>query len=313
MASLDFKEIAAANEGSGRQDSFELFARDALAVLGFTILIDPSRGADGGKDLIVEERRVGPLSETRFKWLVSCKHFAHSGKSVSPQDELNVLERVKAAQCRGFLGFYSTLPSAGLRDLIGVQTDIDVKLLDHEEIERRLLESLEGRLLINRFFPASCKSMKQAPAELYVQRDPIICEYCGKELLNPPSGIWVLWRTQDRHGKAHYLDMHFACKGDCDDAIESMVHARHAARGYISSGWDDVQDMQVPTVFITKVMGLMDDLNKGNRFEPEALRKMKRLLSASFLHVSRPLTAEDQDTIANLREIPLWLGGLGPP
>lgn len=108
MARLDFKEIPPADKASGRQDAFELFARDALEVLGFTILLYPFRGPDGGKDLVIEEHRVGPLSDTRFKWLVSCKHLAHSGNSVTPDLERNVIERVKSAGCHGFLGFYST-------------------------------------------------------------------------------------------------------------------------------------------------------------------------------------------------------------
>ena len=52
---LDFKEIPQANKGGGLQDTFELFARDFLAYLGYRIVEDPDRGADGKRDLIVEE------------------------------------------------------------------------------------------------------------------------------------------------------------------------------------------------------------------------------------------------------------------
>ena len=51
---LDFKEIPQANLGSGLQDTFELFARDFLSYLGYRIIQDPDRGADGKKDLIVD-------------------------------------------------------------------------------------------------------------------------------------------------------------------------------------------------------------------------------------------------------------------
>ena len=44
---LDFKEIPEANRGTGLQDTFELFARDFLAFMGFRIVQDPDRGADG--------------------------------------------------------------------------------------------------------------------------------------------------------------------------------------------------------------------------------------------------------------------------
>lgn len=191
-------------------------------------MLDPSRGADGGKDLVVGEQRVGPLSETRIKWLVSCKHFAHSGRSVTPGDELNVVERVKAAGCDGFLGFYSTLPSTGLQNLVGGQPGIEVCLLDHESIERRLLGSVKGHDVVKRYFPASYTRIKPQPANLYGPVEPICCESCGKDLLEPPSGIWVLWRGEPEAGKVgdHYIDMHFTCKGACDVRVESRVRAR---------------------------------------------------------------------------------------
>lgn len=59
MAALDFKEIPEAHLGGGLQDAFELFARDFLVLLGYKVLEAPSRGADGGKDLVVVERRSG--------------------------------------------------------------------------------------------------------------------------------------------------------------------------------------------------------------------------------------------------------------
>lgn len=61
------------------------------------------RGADLGKDLVVEEARFGVLGESVVRWLVSCKHFAHSGRAVSPDDERNIRERVEAHKCHGFL------------------------------------------------------------------------------------------------------------------------------------------------------------------------------------------------------------------
>jgi hypothetical protein len=55
MAILDYREIPEAGKASGQQDTFELFARDLLELLNFKVLQGPGRGADGGKDLVVEE------------------------------------------------------------------------------------------------------------------------------------------------------------------------------------------------------------------------------------------------------------------
>lgn len=114
MAILDFKEIPEANKATGIQDTFELFARDFFDYLPYKSIGEPDRGADAGKDILVEETRTGVGGETKIKWLISCKHKAHSGKSVTPSDEGDIRDRVEANDCQGFIGFYSTLPSSGL-------------------------------------------------------------------------------------------------------------------------------------------------------------------------------------------------------
>ena len=86
---LDFKEIPEAHIANGKQDTFEMFARDFFETFGFIIEEGPDRGADGGRDLIIKEKRLGILGETEIKWLVSCKHKAHSGNSVLSTDEQN--------------------------------------------------------------------------------------------------------------------------------------------------------------------------------------------------------------------------------
>jgi hypothetical protein len=134
MPTLNFTEISQANKTNGEQDKFELFARDVLACLGFKIVEGPGRGADLGKDLVVEEARFGVLGESVIRWLVSCKHFAHSGRAVSPDDERNIRERVEAHKCQGFMGFYSTLPTSALTELCR-RLPLEISFMDSEFIE----------------------------------------------------------------------------------------------------------------------------------------------------------------------------------
>lgn len=82
MSVLDFKEIPGGNLAGGDSDMFELFARDFLSFLGYEIDEHPSRGPDGGKDLIVRETRKGIGGETSIRWLVSCKHWVRPGKAI---------------------------------------------------------------------------------------------------------------------------------------------------------------------------------------------------------------------------------------
>jgi hypothetical protein len=130
--------------------------------------------------------------------------------------------------------------------------------------------------------------------------------------LDPPSGIWVLWHASRETVEGHsYVDFHFACKGECDRMMEARIRARHAARGRVYSGWDDIPDLTIPTVFIKKVMAVINGLAGGDQYESEALDKLKTLLLSTFPSVSRHLTDEDQDKIRWLQRIPSYLGGMG--
>jgi hypothetical protein len=313
VPTLDFKEIPEANSGSGLQDTFELFSRDFLQHLDLKVVEEPGRGADGGKDLIVEEQRNGAIGTSTIRWLVSCKHFAHSGRSVGGNDEINILERVSAAGCSGFFGFYSTIPSAALNTLLK-SGKIETRILDHEAIEHALLRSPSGRQLAERYFPLSSQRLKPIPAQLFDEMPEIRCEYCGKHLLDPPSGIYVMWRATEAEfsstARDHYVDLHFSCKGHCDEEIEQNVRQRHNLVRLVNS-WDDITDMCTPTVYIRHVMSIINDLHAESRYETEPFEKLKQLFIAIFPHVSRHMNHTDDVLMARLRRIPSELGGMG--
>lgn len=160
MPQLDFKEIAQGNISNGEQDSFELFAREFMELLGYEVLSGPDRGSDLGRDIIVQEARTGISGGTTLiKWLVSCKHKAHSGTSVGLTDEQNIMDRVDTHGCHGFIGFYSTLPASSLtRMLEGFKSkrpNFEFQILDKEKIEGILLRTGPGLGIAQRFFPNS--------------------------------------------------------------------------------------------------------------------------------------------------------------
>jgi hypothetical protein len=156
MSILNFEEIPQANHANGKQDEFELFARDFFAYLGYQIISEPDRGQDGGKDILIQEIRKGIAGETKLLWLVSCKHFAHSksGKSVGVDDEINISDRVRAFKCQGFIGFYSTVVSSGLNARLADLVDA-FKVYHRGNIEEALLRDQEGMTIARRYFPKS--------------------------------------------------------------------------------------------------------------------------------------------------------------
>ena len=158
---IDFKEIPKANSSAGNQDTYELFFRDFLELLGYEIIGIPSRGADGGLDIKVKETRTGIGGKTDFYWLVSCKHFAHSKNSVSPSVEQNIYDRLMSNDCQGFIGFYSSVVSSGLKNVLdGLANKISYQIFDNEKIEDSIVGISRMENLFLRYFPSSYEKWK---------------------------------------------------------------------------------------------------------------------------------------------------------
>jgi hypothetical protein len=264
--------------------------------------------------LIVEEIRAGIAGETRVKWLVSCKHKAHSGASVTPDDELDIHDRVRTNDCKGFLGFYSTLPSSGLATKLNASgLPFEVQVYDSEKIEKQLLSSLKGASLAQRFFPSSWSRWKKdhpTPAKIFRDEPELRCAYCSKSLLTPkPHGIVVVWTLLwDKESTKKELTeyVYWCCKGKCDNALKS----RYYNKGLIDR-WEDIQDLVIPIAYIRWVMVMLNELHSRATYSKEALENSKELLLNLFPLVSRDMTDAEKDRIKSLGMIPHYLGGWG--
>jgi hypothetical protein len=112
MQSIDLTEIPRASHGSPPGEAFEHFARAFLGALGLEVVEGPDRGADDGRDLIVVE--TSGITSAKRRWFVSAKHYAHDGRAVGVDDEINIIDRIAHFQADGLIAFYSTIPSSGL-------------------------------------------------------------------------------------------------------------------------------------------------------------------------------------------------------
>lgn len=151
MARLRFEEIEPASPPSKDTDQFEKFSKIFFeSVLKCKVIKGPSRGADGGVDLL-----VGCSTE---KWLVSCKHYARSGNSVGRSDEEDIVDRLHEHGADVFVGFYSTIASSALEQKLERLRDrkgIKFKIFNSADIESHLLDSTPGIVLAKRYFPSS--------------------------------------------------------------------------------------------------------------------------------------------------------------
>jgi hypothetical protein len=201
MAALDFTEIPSAQSGPDR-DRFELFAREFLLAEGFRVVEQPDRGADSGRDIIVEEDRLGPGGASVVRWLVSCKHKVHSGGSVTPGDEQNIRDRLGTHRCQGFVAFYSTLPSSGLGQTLGaLRPTYEYLQLDGEAIERKLLDSPRGRVLAARYMPKSFNRWMQASQAALASSVPVDRkEARTASSCDRPTRTWIQPKLKQQSG-----------------------------------------------------------------------------------------------------------------
>jgi hypothetical protein len=292
---IDFTEIPF------DRDDWELFSRDLLQAIGLHIETPPDRGSDHGRDLLVTETLSGEIGNMRLRWLVSCKHFAHSCRSVTEKDEQNLLERVRGFKADGFIGIYSTLASSGLNhrlEQLRANQDIkDYKIIDHREVESKLVTVGYSSLLM-RYFPKSYKSIK--PMHLlcsdYI---PLECAYCRKDLLKALfaeklSGIVVPVSS----GNERVVTKVFcACKGRCDEILSKRYEEKDSI-----TGWLEISDLIIPAEFLAKVFSLMNQLRCGKSYTDDAYREMKNILAAIAQKVFRAMTEEGWQRVDGLRD-----------
>lgn len=163
---IDFKEIPCSNSNILDQDIFEKFARDFFKSIGYEIESEPARGADGGIDIKVSQL----IDNKKFYWLVSCKHNAHTGKSVTKSIETDLIDRIEQHNCNGFIGFYSTIANQSLSNsLEKIKNKFPYQLFDNEKIESHIVGISQQETIFLRYFPKSYAKWK----DLYYYTEPI--------------------------------------------------------------------------------------------------------------------------------------------
>jgi hypothetical protein len=149
---LDFTELPP--DGN----DFELLTRELLFKLGLRPFWS-GKGPDGGRDLVCDEPRQSVIVPDSRRWLVQCKHNAHSGSSVGIDALDNVVDSCTHHAADGYLLVCSTHPSAKVVErLEGISRSTQGRLVatywDAVAIERLLLTPTLWPIA-QRFFPTS--------------------------------------------------------------------------------------------------------------------------------------------------------------
>lgn len=129
----------------------------------------------------------------QYGWSVASIR-AHSGKSVTPDDETNISDRLGQFKANGFIGFYSTLASSGLNARLDSYNDrYKIQIFDKEKIEAFILNHKRYELF-RRYFPVSYKAWLETeirPQKYWQYINLLIVLYVDKIYWIPSTQIMV--------------------------------------------------------------------------------------------------------------------------
>jgi len=98
-------------------EDFELLCEDLLQAMGFTIEAKVARGPDLGKDIIAVWTVPDPAGFSEaHRYLVECKHYAQSGKSVKEADIGSPIQCMGTHNCDRYILITSTVPAEKTRN-----------------------------------------------------------------------------------------------------------------------------------------------------------------------------------------------------
>ena len=149
---IDFRELSP--DGT----DFELMMRDLLQRQGLEVYWS-GKGPDGGKDLICIERIEGLFKPSTRRWVVQCKHKAHSNHSVGAEEIIDICGICKANNARGYMLACTTQPSSALItkfDLTEANGDISIAFWDGKKIEHELMKP-QNWDIAEQYFPNSVR------------------------------------------------------------------------------------------------------------------------------------------------------------
>jgi len=180
-------------------EEWEFFAIDFLADNGFSIINYPSRGIDGGSDGIVKYNNI--------TYIVSCKHYFNSGKSIGTDTEQSILDRVYQHNANGFIGFYSTLLSSSLQNRLNqLENKINILIYD-KNIISDYLPRISSFILHKYGLPNQFKYVLNVSKEEY---EPLNCLVCNRDILDDNNiSFSMALITRNNNNELEYL---YGCK-----------------------------------------------------------------------------------------------------
>lgn len=137
--------------------------------------------------------------------------------------------------------------------------------------------------------------MKKKPVRIFSDDPELKCEQCCKNLLdNTAQGNYIVFKSETDGGK--YSCIKYACKEH-----DSVVTRNAKKKSLMDTGWDDVDDMLIPTIWIQKLMAFMNELYTSHQnISKEYFEDVKKLFLNTYPYVAREITKEELERVNQL-------------
>lgn len=254
------------------------------------------------------------IRDDKRKWVVSCKHYAHSGNSIGDKDEIDVMGRVRKFKASGFMAFYSTLPSSGLAQTFNAHKDqAPIEVWDNEKIENLLITDPRLQIIFERFFPKSYKAWRsetKQPVQVFGSYSPFECVVCGEDLLIDRQGnISLVIKADNKKNSDHILDVYWACTTKkCDIIMEGKL----STDLNVITKWIGISELATPLMYMRWVGAHLTFLREGKEtFEDKAFEKFRNIVMCVSQIVVKETTPAQWSMLRFAATLPDFMGGIG--
>ena len=95
--------------------------------------------------------------------------------------------------------------------------------------------------------------------------------------------------------------MYFAFKGEGDNKLKRM----YAQEGLLDNGRDDLRDLTIPSIWIMRLMAILNGIQSDRNMKEPAFGKMKQMFIRTYPYVARNLTTYEKEVVKSLMQFDL--------
>lgn len=139
--------------------------------------------------------------------------------------------------------------------------------------------------------------MKKDPVKIFSDDPNLKCAKCGKNLLSEAKGNYIVFEEDDGF-PSRKVKLLYACKEH-----DHNVTLEERLKGCKDAGWDDIEDLKIPTIWLMKLMAFFNEVyNDHEHIDATYFDQVKKMFINTFPYVCRDMDEDERTRLRNLLE-----------